>query len=136
MTFIDNIKALYRRMKNQYKSDADLLSKQLLQHISHQLQELSVDIETTIHEMATGMHKPADSVIEYIIKDRSGSELQSEWQDVDYVTGNDISSTAGYQSLAHKCARLGVSLDLIEDPCMEYDDEDRNRYIVRLSGWG
>ena len=135
MDFIDKMRSLYRQAKKQHRDDPQFLAKQLLQHISEQLEVLSVDLESLVEETARGKHKPPDTICQYVIKDRAGNELQSEFHDIDYVSRDDILSCAGYKTLATKTTSLGITLELRQEQCREYDDEDRVRFLVRFSGW-
>ena len=130
------MRSLYRHANKQYRDDPKFPARQLLEHISEQLQTLSDDIEPLIEDAASGKRKPPDSVFQYTIKDRSGKELQSEFHDVDYVSRDDIANCAGYKILAAKAVSLGITLELHQEQCQEYDDEERMRFYVLFSGWG
>lgn len=136
MRFVDKMRSLYLEAKRQHADNPRLLAKQLLQHISEQLQLLAAEAEHLIEDAASGKQKPPDSVYRYIIKDRSGKELQSEYHDIDFVSRDDILASEGYKLLEDKISSLGVTLELQEEPCREYDDEKRVRYLILLSGWG
>ena len=48
---------------------------------------------------------------------------------------DNITETAGYRNLQQKVQQLGLQLKIVEEECEEYDDEERNRYIVKIAGW-
>ena len=129
MSFIKKMRALFRASKG--SSAAELLN-----HVSQQMQELANDMQQQVEAAASGEHGMADATIEYVLNDRTGSELQTEWQDTDYITYDDIVQTAGFQSLQQQARMLSVKLRLIEESIEEVDDEERVRFVVRLSGWG
>ena len=136
MRFIDKVRASFQQAKKQHKNDPKLLTKHLLQHISDQLLVLSENLEQRIEDIASGKRAPPDSNYEYIIKDRTGTELQSEWSDIDYISREDILKSHGYVVLSQTTSQLGVNLEILTEQCLEYDDEDRVHYIVLFSGWG
>jgi hypothetical protein len=100
------------------------------------MQELANNLPKRVEAAASARHGVADATIEYILRDGAGGELQTEWQDPDYITYDDIVLTPGFQSLQQQARTLSVNLKLIEEAIEEVDDEDRLRFVVRLSGWG
>jgi hypothetical protein len=129
MSFMEKMRALFRASKG--SSAAELLI-----HVSKQMQELANDMQQQVEAAASGKQGKADATIEYVVNDRTGSELQTEWQDTDYITYDDIVQTPGFQSLQQQARILSVKLELIEELIEEVDDEERVRFVVRLSGWG
>jgi hypothetical protein len=129
MSFIEKMRALFRASKG--SSAAELLN-----HVSQQMQELAKNMQKLVEAAASGKHGVADATIEYVLHDRTGGELQTEWQDTDYITYDDIVQTSGFQSLQQQARTLSVKLKLIEESIEEVDDEERVRFVVRLSGWG
>ncbi len=129
MSFIEKMRTLFRGSKR-------TSTAQLLMHVSRQIQELTDTLESQIEAAASGRHGTATATLEYVLQDCDGGELQTEWQDFDYVTYDDIVQTTGFQSLQQKAATLGVKLELVQEEIEEVDDEERMRFIIYLSGWG
>ena len=107
----------------------------MLHNISAQLEDLSNDMFNKVEAVASGKTGPANATFEYVLTDLAGDELQSEWQDTDYVSRDEVMNTAGYQLLSNKTRESGIQLKLLEEQIEEVDDEDRNRIVVQLSGW-
>lgn len=135
MSFINRIKTVYLDAKRKHAQNKKLLSKQLLEHISLQLRTLSDGLEQSIEDTASGKYKAPDSVLQYVIQDRQGSDLRTEWHDQDYVSIDDVMHCAGYCVLAQKADTLGVKVKFLTDKCVEFPEEDRLRYIISISGW-
>ena len=129
MSFIEKMRALFRASNKSRAED-------LLRSVSQQLQELADTLASRIEGAASGRQGDPAATFEYIVRDRSGAELQTEWQDPDYVTYDDIVQTDGYLSLQQQARLLGVTLKLLEEEIEEVDDEDRLRFIIHVSGWG
>jgi len=129
MDFLSKIKSLYKSAK------AESPSAKLLMHVNQQLESLSEHMQERIESAASGREGVVESTFEYILQDCSGHELQTEWQDSDYITYDDIAKTAGYQLLMNNAQISGLVLTLTEEQIEEVDDEDRVRFIINLSGW-
>jgi len=130
MSFIDRMRALFKSFQQQSSSGL------LLKDISQQMQTLNDSLQEKIEAAASGQQGKADATVEYIIKDRTGGELQTEWQDTDYVTYDDIISSPEYMALLKSTQDIGVKLKLIEEQIEEVDDEERVRFRLVFSGWG
>lgn len=129
MGFIDKLRSLFKQASNNDPS------RQLLDNISQQLEILTDELYSELENTAMGHSGSEDSVFEYIIMDSSGGELQTEWQDTDYITSADIKKTPGFQSLSQLIIKESLRLELVDEQIEEVDDEDRLRFIVRISGW-
>ncbi len=129
MGFIDRMRALFKQARQQSPT------RLLLADISMQLQQLADSLRHQVEAAASGRNGSVDTRIEYIINDRSGGELQTEWQDNDYVTSTDILDTNGYKALVQSARENGINIKLTEEQVEEVDDEDRVRFCVILSGW-
>jgi len=129
MFFLNKMKMLFKKARE--KSPSGLL----LMHISQQLEDMSENMHEQVEAAVSGHHGLPASSFEYVLQDRSGEELQTEWQDNDYITCDDISNTDGYRALLQNAETSGLSLKLTEEQVEEVDDEDRVRFIVCLSGW-
>lgn len=130
MSFIDRMRTFFKQARRQSPT------KLMLADISLQLQGLADTLRERVEAAATGQHGLAEASIEYIIRDRTGGELQSAWQDSDYVTTADIIDTDGYKALAQSSKHDGIHLKLTEEQIEEVDDEERVRFCIILSGWG
>lgn len=129
MRLVDKLRSLFSQHKDNEPT------KQLLDNISKQLEILTSELSTELQAVASGRNGLQDTVFDYIIMDRSGGELQTEWQDVDYINDSDIKQTTGYQVLQALIGSEGLQLKLVEEQIEEVDDEERVRFIVRISGW-
>ena len=135
MIFLDKMRKLFKQ-STQTAGSSKLSAAELLEYISMQLQNFANDLQQHVEAASAGRDGYPRSVIEYVIKDRSGAELQTEWGDVDYISHEQIIQCPGYLSLIAHAQQLNIKLTLSEESCLEYTDEDRNRYIVTLTGWG
>jgi len=129
MYFINKMKSLFKQARERSPSG------QLLIHVSQQLGGMSENMHEQVEAVVSGRYGLPDSTFEYVLQDRSGEELQAEWQDNDYITHDDIINTDGYKALLKNAETSGLILELTEEQIEEVDDEDRVRFIVRLSGW-
>ena len=134
MSFLDRIRELFKQ-STQAARQPNHAARELLEHVSIQLGKLAKDLEQIIEAAAAGQDGPPRSVVEYVIKDRAGAELQTEWGDSDHITREQIMQCPGYQVLITRARQLGLHLKLNEEGCLDYADEDRNRFIMTLSGW-
>jgi len=130
MSFIDRMRTFFQQARRQSPV------KLMLADISLQCQGLADTLRERVEAAATGQHGMAEATIEYIIRDRTGGELQTAWQDNDYVTAADIIETDGYKVLAQNSKLDGIRLKLTEEQIEEVDDEERVRFCIVLSGWG
>lgn len=130
MSFIDRMRAFFKQARRQSPTHL------MLANISTQCQSLADTLRERVEAAATGKHGMAKASIEYIIRDRTGGELQTAWQDNDYVTAADIIDTDGYQVLARNSKLDGIQLKLAEEQIEEVDDEECVRFRIVLSGWG
>jgi hypothetical protein len=135
MSFLNRVRKLFEQSV-QKAGAPRLAAADLLEHVSMQLQNLANELQQRIEAAAAGREGAPRSVVEYVIKDRDGAELQTEWADVDYISREQIMRCPGYQALMTRAQQLNVKLVLSEEGGLEYADEDRNRYTVTLSGWG
>ena len=135
MSFLDRMRKLFKQSM-QPGGEPGHAAAELLENVSMQLQNLSSELQSRIEAAATGQEGLPRSVVEYVIKDRAGVELQTAWGDVDHISRDQIMQCPGYQTIMTHAQQLNVKLTLTEEACLEYTDEDRNRYIVSLSGWG
>jgi len=129
MRFIDKMRLLFKKSQEQSPSG------QLLKHVGKQLEEISNTLHEQIESQVSGRQGTPAATIEYVLQDRSGEELQTEWQDTDYITYDAITKTSGYQQLMDNVKTSGVNMKLIEEQIEEVDDEDRVRFVLTLSGW-
>ncbi len=125
MSFIQRMRALFKMSKRASAED-------LLKHVSLQLQTFADELQSSIESAAA----TSDATIEYVLQDRSGAELQTEWQDNDYITRDEIESTAGFESLQQRARQLGAKMQFNDESIEEVDDEERLRFVVIISGWG
>lgn len=130
MSFIEKLRSVFQLTR---KTPA---FSRLLTNISQQLEILTSELYGEPEKVASGQSGKPDSIFDYIIMDQSGGELQTEWQDDDFMTSSDIKETTGFQALNELVTKEGLSLELVEEQVDEVDDEDRVRIIVRISGWG
>lgn len=135
MRFLNRVRNIFKQSV-QKAGASRFAAADLLEHVSMQLQNLANDLQQRIEAAAAGREGAPRSVVEYVIKDRDGAELQTAWGDVDYISREQIIQCPGYQALMTRAQQLNVKLTLSEEGCLEYADEDRNRYTVILSGWG
>lgn len=129
MRLVDKLRSLFKGNKD------NAAAVQLLENISQQLEILSHELSTELQVVASGQKGLQDTVFDYIIMDRSGGELQTEWQDSDYITLSDIQQTTGYHTLQTLIQTEGLQLELLEEQVEEVDDEERVRFIIRITGW-
>jgi len=129
MRFIDKLRSVFKQAS---KTRPAIL---LLTNLSQQLEILTSELYGQLENVASGDSGTADSVFDYIIMDRSGGELQTGWQDDDYITSSDLKETSGFQALNELISKEGLHLELLEEQIEEDDDEERVRFIVRISGW-
>ena len=134
MSFLDRIRELFKK-STQVAREPKRAGRELLKHVSMQLEKLAKDLEQIIEAAVAGQDGPPRSVVEYVIEDREGAELQTAWGDRDYITREQIMQCPGYQILMARAQQLELHLKLNEEGCLGYTDEDRNRLIVSLSGW-
>lgn len=130
MRLVDTLRSLFSHRKK-----ANEPARALLNTINKQLELLSHELSNELQAVASGQNGPQDTVFDYIIMDRSGGELQTEWQDVDYVTQSDIRQTAGFNTLKRLIESESLQLELLEEQVEEVDDEERVRFIIRITGW-
>lgn len=135
MSFADRMRKLFRLKQTEIRQDKDYHVNRLLQHIDNQLINFSVGMEQQVENAAAGKTALPSRSIDYTIQDTDGSELQTAWQDRDYVSLNSVKNLHGYIQLNTKTQALGLTLKLQEEHCDEFDDEQRFRYIIQISGW-
>jgi hypothetical protein len=129
MSFIDKLRSIFKQARNISPA------AKLLANISRQLELLTNELYAQLENVASGDRGKPDSVFDYIIMDQSGGELQTEWQDVDYITCADIKKTEGFKALNQLIEKEHLHLELLEEQIEEVDDEECVRFIVRISGW-
>ena len=129
MRLIDKLRSLFKKVQNSEPEE------RLLANISQQLDLLASELESQLKAQASGEKGDENTVFDYIVMDMKGAELQTEWQDTDYVTRDEIMETAGYEVLKALISKEGLQIELLNEQIEEVDDEERERFIVRISGW-
>ena len=129
MRLIDKLRSVFKKVQN---SEAE---ERLLANISQQLDLLASELASQLEAQASGVKGDENTVFDYIVMDMNGGELQTEWQDIDHVTSDDIRGTDGYGLLKALIIKEGLQIELLNEQIEEVDDEERERFIIRISGW-
>jgi len=132
MSFIDRIREQYRKTRNAHDTEPE---KVRLDDLSRQLGELSETLAQDVEANAAGEHGMPDTQLRYTLLDYEGEVLLSDSEDRDYVTARDIKATDGFALLKAKCRELGLQIDLHSEAATTYEDRDRTRFEIVVSGW-